>query len=224
MAGKKTALIAASAALGISALLAPTAMAANSTAAKMLTKSEVPSVFGKAKNYDFNTTNPDKKIVPCSDFSGKALYSQRAPLTQPAVDIETKNGNAYTSVSERVFQYSSAKAAAAAYTTLFNGSKACAGTTSGQNGTDASSKISETYVVGSQPGAEFQNFYVSNQSVFTNPDPKYSGKTSSFTLYSQAGNAVIATTAYVNPQDKFTPAEITAVSDLGVNLSAKWIK
>jgi hypothetical protein len=78
--------------------------------------------------------------------------------------------------------------------------------------------------VGSQPGAEFQNFYVSNQSVFSNPDPKYSAKTSSFTLYSQAGNAVIATTAYVNPQDKFTPAEITAVSDLGVNLSAKWVK
>jgi hypothetical protein len=43
-------------------------------------------------------------------------------------------------------------------------------------------------------------------------------------LYSQAGNAVIATTAYVNPQDKFTPAEITAVSDLGINLSAKWVK
>ena len=219
MARKKTALIATLAALSFSALLAPTAMAANSTAAKMLTKSEVPSVFGKAKNYDFNSTNPDKTILLCANAAGDVLFQQRAPKNQPVVDIETVNGKTYTSVTEHVYQYPSAKDAVAAYNSLYSGSKKCNSTTTAQNGTDKSSKIT-----GSQPGAEYQTFYVMNQSNFQSSTAEYNDKTSYFTLYSQAGNAVIATTAYVNPQEKFTPAEITAVSDLGINLSAKWVK
>ena len=224
MSRKRTALLATSAAFAVASVFAPAAMAAPSVASKMLSKKEVPSVFGKAKNYDFNSTSPDKAIWLCSNAAGATLYSQPAPKNQPVVDIETRNGNTYTSVTEHVYEYASAKDAGAAYTSLYSGSKKCDGTTSGQNGTDATSKITETWTTGSQPGASYQNFYVMNQSNFESSTPREDAKTSSFTLYSQTGNVIIATTAYVNPQEKFTPAEITAVSQLGINLTAKWAK
>jgi hypothetical protein len=224
MSRKRTALLTTSAAFVIASSFAPAAMAAPSVASKMLSKKEVPSVFGTAKNYDFNATSPDKAIWPCSNASGVTLYSQPAPKNQPVVDIETKNGKTYTSVTEHVYEYPNAKDAATAYTSLYAGSKKCDGTTTAQNGTDTTSKITETWVTGSQPGAVYQNFYVMNQSNFQSAVRKYNDKTSSFTLYSQTGNVIIATTAYVNPQEKFTPAEITAVSQLGINLTAKWAK
>ena len=224
MSRKSTALIATSAAFAASAILAPAAFAAPSVASKMLSKKDVPSVFGKAKNYDFNATSPDKAIWLCSNAGGTTLYSQPAPKNQPVVDIETKNGKTYTSVTEHVYQYSSAKDALAAYNSLYAGSKKCDGSTTAQNGTDTTSKITETWTTGSQPGAIYQNFYVMNQANFQSSTPQENAKTSSYTLYSQTGNVVIATTAYVNPQEKFTPAEIDAVSQLGINLTAKWAK
>lgn len=224
MSRKRTALLASSAALALASVIAPAAMAVPSVASKMLSKKEVPSVFGKAKNYDFNATSSDRAIWPCSNASGVTLYSQPAPKNQPVVDIETKNGKTYTSITEHVYQYPSAKDAASAYTSLYEGSKKCDGSTTAQNGTDTTSKITETWVTGSQPGAVYQNFYVMNESNFQSTIPQYNDKTSSFTLYSQTGNVIIATTAYVNPQEKFTPAEITAVSQLGINLTAKWAK
>lgn len=224
MSRKRTALLATSAAFAAASVLAPAAMAAPSVASKMLSKKEVPSVFGKAKNYDFNSASPDKSIWLCSNAAGVTLYSQPAPKNQPVVDIETKNGNAYTSVTEHVYEYASAKDALAAYNSLYAGSKKCDGSTTAQNGTDTTSKITETWTTGSNPGAIYQNFYVMDQSNFESSIPRYNDKTSAFTLYSQTGNVIIATTAYVNPQEKFTPAEITAVSQLGINLTAKWAK
>lgn len=221
---KRTALIATSVAFGMSAVVAPIAMAVSSPASRMLSKADVPAIFGTPKNYEFTNkiTKLDKVIPLCFGTGGKALYSQPASKVQYAADSETKNGKTYTDVSERVYQYGSVGEAAAAFDSLSTGVAACTGTFTDAN---QDTKYVDTYQNGTFTGTSYKNFWVEdNGSGGVVGDKTRQGNTTTFNVYSLSGNAVIKTFVYINGQDKFPPAEISAMQDLSMKLSKKWAK
>ena len=73
-------------------LVAPAASAVTDSEAKanMLNETEVPAIFGKAKDYDFNSKVIGKSIGICGTPEGKTLVSVPAPSSQFVVDIETR--------------------------------------------------------------------------------------------------------------------------------------
>ncbi len=220
----RPALIATSVAFGLSAAVAPIALAASSPASRMLSKADVPAIFGTPKSYEFTNKidKLNKIIVPCASADNKALYSQPASKVQNWADIETKNGATYTDVNEKVYQYNSAANAAAAFASLSKGVAACVGTTTNvANG----SRYQDTYQNGNFPGTAFQNVWVEDDSFDgVIGDKTRQAHTSTFSVYSLSGNAIVDTFVYINGQDKFPPAEISAMQDLSMKLSAKWAK
>ncbi len=221
---KRTALIAASVAFVGTAVMAPSAMAASSPASRMLTKADVPAIFGTPKNYEFtNKIDKFNKVIsPCTTAANKALYSQPASKVQYWADSETKSGKAYTDVNERVYQYPTEADATAAFTALSQGVTACTGTTSA---VIDGSKIRNTYTNGTFAGGAYKSVWVQQQSFnAVVGDKTRQANTATLTAYSTSGNAVIATWVYINPQTYFPPAETAAVQKLAMDLSAKWVK
>lgn len=223
MIARRVAMISGAVAIGMASLLAPAAHAAPDSAikAKMLNETEVPSVFGTAKDYSFTAKRLGKAIGICGTPDGDTLVSVPAPTRQYLVDIETTNKKRYTDVMERVYQFPTAAAADASFQTLFAGRATCEGTRTVPNGGTGS--ITDTTVVGSPPGGEYPVFYVQVAAKFDDTDKRYRDRTALLAVYTQAGDAIIETFAYVNPASTITAKQRNALLDLAEQLSAKWV-
>jgi len=205
------------------ALVAPSASAATNAEvkAKMLNETEVPAVFGKAKSYDFNSQVLGKSIGICGTPDGKTLVSVPAPSSQYVVDIETSKKNTYSEVMERVYQFPTADAAQASFQKLFSDLGTCDGVRTAANGPTGS--IRTTTTTGSPAGGEYEVFFVQVNARFNDTDKRYRDRTSVLGVYTQAGDAIVETFAYVNPSAKISIKQRNVLLDLGQQLSAKWV-
>jgi len=203
-------------------LLAPGAGAATDAEikAKMLSETEIPAVFGSAKDYDFTAKRLGKTIGICGAPDGTTLVSVPAPSRQYLVDIETTSKKRYADVMERVYQFPTGAAASAAFQTLYAGLGTCDGTRSAANGPTGS--ITDTTVTGSPPGGAYENFYVQVSARFNDTDKRYRSRTALLAVYTQAGDAIIETVAYINPAASITAKQRNALLRLSQELSAKW--
>jgi hypothetical protein len=204
-------------------LVAPAASAVTDSEAKanMLNETEVPAIFGKAKDYDFNSKVIGKSIGICGTPEGKTLVSVPAPSSQFVVDIETRNKKTYTDVMERVYQFPTAAAAQASFQTLATGLSTCNGVRTAANGPTGS--IKDITSTGSPAGGEYEVFFVQVNARFNDTDKRYRDRTSVLGVYTQAGDAIIETFAYVNPATRISVKQRNALLDLGQQLSAKWV-
>lgn len=210
-------------AIACGALVAPSASAATNSEikAKMLNETEVPAVFGTAKNYDFNSQVLGKSIGICGTPDGKTLVSVPAPSSQYVVDIETSKKKVYSEVMERVYQFPTADAAQASFQTLFSGLNTCDGVRTAANGPTGSIRTSTT--TGSPAGGDYEVYFVQVNARFNDTDEQYRDRTSTLAVYTQAGDAIVETFAYVNPAAKISIKQRNALLDLGQRLSAKWV-
>ena len=210
-------------AFACAALFAPSAGAATDAEvkSKMLNETEVPAVFGKAKNYDFSSQVLGKAIGICGTPEGKTLVSVPAPSSQFVVDIETTKKKTYSEVMERVYQFPTADAAQASFQKLFNGLGSCDGVRTAANGPTGSIRTST--ITGSPAGGEYEVFFVQVNARFNDTDKQYRDRTSTLAVYTQAGDAIVETFAYVNPSTKISVKQRNALLDLGQQLSSKWV-
>lgn len=209
--------------LAAAAAMAPGASAQNdaSVKAKMLNEMEVPAAFGTAKNYDFTSKRLGKSIGICGTPAGDTLVSVPAPTRQYLVDIETTNKKRYTEVMERVYQFPTPALAASAFQTLSAGLATCDGVRTVANGPTGS--ITDTTVTGSPAGGEYDVFFVQVAGRFNDSDPNYRSRTATLAVYTQAGDAVVETFAYINPAASMTPKQRNSLLQLAQDLSAKWV-
>jgi hypothetical protein len=209
---------------GIAALLAAgsaSPIAANNAAVDraMLTMKEVPASFGKATSRDFDAKIIGKTIGICDNAAGRTLVSVPAPPTQYLVDIETKNKKTYTEIFERVYQFGTEAKAQAAFTELSSKLTECNGTTSLTN---QQPSLKQTVTTGTYPGGEFQDFWVNVSGTWSGGELKKPSRTVVNAVYTQAGNAIIETVAYINGRGKLTAKQRTDLADLAENLSNRF--
>jgi len=190
----------------------------------MLKPAEVPSVFGSAASHEFSKKSSSyaKTIDLCTDSKGRPMASSVAPTPQYSSRVTMKplKKEAFITVSERVFVYPSTEAAAAAYATLAQQVAACIGTTSTPAGEDP--KVVDSYANGSATAGPYPSFWVQDKTTFDSTDALQDGSTVAFTVYSQAGDAVIQTEGYADGKRRMTASESAAVQQLAMVLSAKW--
>ncbi|MDO8731815.1 MAG: sensor domain-containing protein [Actinomycetota bacterium] len=192
--------------------------------ARVLSSADVPASFGQTFSFDFSKKPIDyvKNVTLCTDSKGGPLAFIPASTPQYSAKnvMKPQKKNVFTSVNERVFVYPSAEAAAAAYTQLAQEVLKCTGTMAGP--VDEDPKVSDTYANGSSPGGQYQNFWVQDSTVFKSKDPLQDGKTVTFTVYSQAGDAVIQTDVYIDGRPRVKAAQKVDLQQLSMTLSSKW--
>ena len=191
---------------------------------RMLKPAQVPVVFGSAATHTFSK-KPSSYVATidlCTDAKGEPMAGAPAPTPQyaSAVTMKPLKKDAFITVTERVFVYPSAEAAAAAHTTLSQAAGACAGSTSTPAGEDP--KVTDAYANGSVVGAPHPAFWIQDKTRFDSKDALQDGSTLAYTVWSQAGDAVIQTEAYADGKQRMKPAETAAVQQLSQLLSAKW--
>lgn len=192
--------------------------------ARVLATADIPASFGQAQGFEFSKKPKDftKTITLCTDSKGDPLASIAASTPQyfAQSQMKPKQKNVFTNVFERVYVYPSAQEATAAYAQLAQEVTKCAGTVAGPADEDPS--VVDTYANGSSPGGQYQNFWVQDSTTFTSRDPLLAGKTVTFTVYSQAGDAVIQTEVYVDGRARVTAAQKNDLQQLSMTLSSKW--
>lgn len=191
---------------------------------RMMTKAQVPTSFGIAKNWSYTKKPSDaaKTITLCSDPEGTSMFAIPAPRTQYFAESEVTAARKqdYVSVSERVYRYPSAAEATAAYAQLVQGAATCTGTKATAAGSDP--RVTDVFANGSSPGGQYQNLWVSDATTFTSKDPQHNGRTITMTVYSQAGNAIIQTAGYINGRPRLTSGQADDLQTLAMTLSAQW--
>ena len=83
--------------------------------------------------------------------------------------------------------------------------------------------IKDITSTGSPAGGEYEVFFVQVNARFNDTDKRYRDRTSVLGVYTQAGDAIIETFAYVNPATRISVKQRNALLDLGQQLSAKWV-
>lgn len=191
--------------------------------ARVLAVADIPASFGQSQGFEFSKKPADfaKAVTLCTNSKGDPLASIPASTPQYFAQGQMKpKKKVFTNVSERVYVYPSAEAATAAYTQLSQEVAKCTGTVAGP--VDEDPAVVDTYANGSSPGGQFQNFWVQDSTVFTSRNPLNAGKTAAFTVYSQAGDAVIQTEVYVDGRSRVTAAQKNDLQQLSMTLSSKW--
>lgn len=209
------------AALTSIALISLASSPALASESKMMTQKDVPASFGTPTSFDFDTKIIGKVIGICDNASGQTLVSVPAPKKQFLVDIETKNKKTYTEVFERVYQFSTAKKAEEAFTSLFNQLSTCNGTTSM---TQDGPGLEQTVTTGSYPGGEYADFWVNVAGTWSGDDLQKPTRTVVNAVYVQAGDAIVETVAYINGRAALTPKQRNQLADLAMDLGARWAK
>jgi hypothetical protein len=191
---------------------------------RVLSSADVPASFGQVQGFTFSKKPKDyaTTITLCTDSKGDPMAAIPAPTPQyfAQSQIKPQRKKVFTNVSERVYAYPSADAAAAAYLQLSQEVVKCTGTVQGPAGEDP--KVTDTYANGSSPGGQFQNFWVQDSTVFASRNPLNAGKTVMFSVYSQAGDAVIHTEVYIDGRLRVPAAQRTDLQLLAMTLSSKW--
>lgn len=191
---------------------------------RMMTKAQVPASFGVAKNWSYSKKPGDavKTITLCSDAEGTAMVAIPAPRTQYFAESEVTPArkHEYVSVSERVYRYPSATDAAAAFAQLAQGLATCTGTKATASGSDP--RVVDAYASGVTQGGAHPSLWVTDATTFTSRDPQHNGRTITMTVSSQAGNAVIQTTGYINGRPRLTAAQTADLQALAMTLSSQW--
>lgn len=185
----------------------------------MMTEKDVPASFGTPKSRDFDAKPIGKTIGICDNASGVTLVSVPAPAKQYVVDIETTNKKIYTEVFERVYQFPTADAAQAAFTTLFNRMGSCDGSSRLKQ---PGASLRQTVTTGSYPGGEYADFWVNVTGTWSGSYLKKPTKTALRAMYVQAGDAIVETVAYLNGRASLTEQQITDLADLGEEMGSRW--
>ncbi len=191
--------------------------------ARVLTSAEVPASFGTPYSSEFSRKPRDnaKLVMLCTDSKGGPLASLPAPTTQYSSKIVMKpKKKVFASVNERVFVYPSPEAALAAYTQLAQEVVKCTGTMAGPADEDPS--VVDTYASAVTTDREYPSFWVQDSTIFTSLDPLRAGRTVTYAVYSQAGDAVIQTDTYVDGRARVTAAQKSDLQQLAMTLSSKW--
>ena len=196
---------------------------------RMMTKKDVPAVLGKTTSYGFTNRTLDRSLGICEDANGKTV-SIVAPPRQAWVDIQNKSTSAapYSEEQEFAYQYDSTKSATAAFADLKAAAAACTGVTTGKEQSSVDTGVTLTTTLSTGPasaGAAGAAVWVQESTVYNaaKGSPEYGAQVVLYTVYTQPGDAILATDFYINGASAISPAQATAVQQLAAGNSMRWM-
>ncbi len=196
-------------------------------AAHMVERSQVPAHLG----------TPTKRSVFNGELDGQDLYlcsitADEKDVTVPGVRgmfstyFNMKKSNSSASVS--VAQFASAKAAKAAFGELAKALPQCAGSSSDSN-TDPDTNVtyswSRTTTTGTSDKAVVdgvKGVWINNDYSDSSSDGTEKNLSDNQTVYTLAGNAIVATNFYDSVQGTLTKKQAKGLAELAVTASERW--
>ena len=216
------------AAVAVTALVtAPLAQAATpaQAASNMLVKADVPSVFGTPTGYAFSNQYATPVLTGCYTGTGAPTFAQPTPPTQFKSTVPNVTGSTFADVTEWVFQYPTAKAAASAYATFATNINKCTGTVQSTPAPGIAESI--TYSHGALKGQPVPGVWVLGSTVPTSTAGVNAATAAllnfgTYVVTTQSGNAVIQTGIALGGQSQVSAAQTSATQQLASTLTQRW--
>jgi hypothetical protein len=205
--------------------VAQAATTAAQAAAAMLVKSDIPSVYGTPTGYAFSNQYATQVLTGCYTATGAPSFAQLAPPTQYKSTVPNITGSTYVDVTEWVFQYPTAKAAANAYSTFSSNIAKCTGTVQATPAPGVSESM--TYSHGALKGQPVPGVWVLGSTVPTSTGGANAATAAllnfgSYVVTTQTGSAIVQTGIAIGGQSQVSPAQVAAAQQLAITLTQRW--
>lgn len=207
----------------VSTAFGPMAQAAVPHESRLMAVSDVPGTLGKAAT----NISPVAIEVPatkglqlCVGTNPASSVAIGGPSTFTKVLIAT-DVRRLASVSELVYQYPTEVAAVNAWKKLRLAAKKCAGTV---KVTTPEGSHKATLTQGYLPGVtEYVQLWINHADVYASRSTKAVIADDQFSVFTQAGNAILVTQATNVSNKGYTPAQRASVGALAQQLSDRWV-
>jgi len=191
---------------------------------RLMSVADVPRVLGRFSPE--SVSQPvDPIITLCQDANSK-LVTIPAPMRLTTVTINSVSGaRLYRSVAENVYQYPNEQDAASAFTSLTQSASACSGTTTRRD-EEGGYTQQVRLATGSLEGVPPAAIWTRQQTRYLQApadSPLSEHRDILYRVFTQAGNAIIVTSYFINGASSLRAGQASAVQRLALSNAARWM-
>ena len=191
---------------------------------RLMSASNIPGVLGRFPAV--SVSSPVDPIITLCQDAAYGLFSVPAPQRLTSVTTNASRGRLYRSVTEDVYRFDSATAAATSFATLVATATSCAGTTSRAD--DSGGTMGVRLATGRVPAGASRPaapVWTRQQTAYTDVpagSPLANHRDVLYRVFTRSGDAIIVTTYFVNGASSITARQASAVQRLAVGNAAHY--